>query len=308
VTTCNAAAVTWDQYLATERGIVFGHITGDDPRPHYAHQSNFADYNPALPETDPNQGGILYPYLDNILGYYHSLYADSAPITQLNSSDISAALTREQAWAANVSAGRVSGYILGDKMHIITTVAMAVPVTGTSQGQDYAGTRSAWLAVTAGETILNLKSPIVNPTTPVTVVTQPAAPAPVAIKRVTRAKTGPRPVLTKLKMSSRRFAAARKGLAKSRSHSQISWKLNRVSTVRLVIQRKMTVKKGKKPTWLTMGAITKKNARVGTTKVNFTGKLGSRTVSKGSYRILATATAGGQRSVTKKLTFTVVKL
>ena len=63
VTTCNTADVTWDTYLATERNIVFGHITGNDPRPHYAHQSNFADYNAALPETDPNQGGILYPYL-----------------------------------------------------------------------------------------------------------------------------------------------------------------------------------------------------------------------------------------------------
>ena len=133
VTTCNAADVTWDQYLASERGIVFGHITGDDPRPHYAHQSNLADYNPALPETflDPvtpalSQGGILYPYLGSILGYYRSLYADNAPITQLNSTQISAALTREQAWAANVSAGRVTGYILDDKMHINTTVAMTL--------------------------------------------------------------------------------------------------------------------------------------------------------------------------------------
>ena len=118
---------------------------------------------------------------------------------------------------------------------------------------------------------------------------------------------GPRPALTNLKMSTRKFAAARKGLAKSRSHSQISWKLNRVSTVRLVIQRKMTVKKGKKAIWLTMGTITKKNAKVGTTKVDFTGKIGSRTVSKGNYRVVATATAGAQRSVSKTLTFAVVK-
>ena len=41
-----------------------------------------------------------------------------------------------------------------------------------------------------------------------------------------------------------------------------------------------------------MGTITKKNAKVGTTKVDFNGKIGSRTVSKGNYRVVATATAG----------------
>jgi hypothetical protein len=318
-TTCNTADVSWEQYLASERSIVFGHITGDDPRPHYAHQSNLADYNPLLPETylDPvtpalSQGGILYPYLDSILDYYRSLYADNAPITQLNSTQISGALTRDQGWAANVAAGRVSGYILDDKMHINTTVAMVVPVTGTTQGEDYAGTKSTWLAVPAGETVLNLKAPIVNPTAPVTVVSPPAAPQPTPVaapvKPEERAKKGPRPALTNLKMSTRKFAAARQGLAKSRSHSQISWKVNRVSTVRLVIQRKMTVKKGKKAIWLTMGTITKKNAKVGTTKLDFTGKIGTRKVAKGSYRVLATATAGGQRSVTKTLTFTIIKL
>ncbi len=148
---------------------MFGHVTGNDPRPHYAHQSNLAAWNAGLPETDPLQGGILYPYLDNILGYYRSLYADNAPITQLTPTGISAALTQQQAWAANVAAGRVSGYIQDDKMHIITTTAMSVPVTGTTQGDTYAGTKSTWLPVAAGETILNLKDPIVNPTAPVTV-------------------------------------------------------------------------------------------------------------------------------------------
>jgi hypothetical protein len=32
---------------------MFGHLMGNDPRPHYAHQSNLADWNPALPATDP---------------------------------------------------------------------------------------------------------------------------------------------------------------------------------------------------------------------------------------------------------------
>ena len=247
VTTCNAADVTWEQYLAAERGIVFGHITGDDPRPHYAHQSNLADYNPALPETflDPvtpslSQGGILYPYLGSILGYYRSLYADNAPITQLNSTQISAALTREQAWAANVAAGQVTGYILDDKMHINTTVAMTLPVTGSTQGEDYAGAEVDVARRPGRRDGSDPQEPDRQPDAPVTVVSNPTAPQPIAVKPTVPAKQGPRPALTNLKMSTRKFAAARKGLAKSRSHSQISWRLNRVSTVRLVIQRKMT--------------------------------------------------------------------
>ena len=34
--------------IASERGIVFGHITGNDPRPHYAHQSNLASWSSGL--------------------------------------------------------------------------------------------------------------------------------------------------------------------------------------------------------------------------------------------------------------------
>jgi hypothetical protein len=56
-----------------------------------------------------------------------------------------------------------------------------------------------------------------------------------------------------------------------------------------------------------MGTITKKNARQGTTKVTFTGKLGKRKLGKGTYRIVATATAGGQTSAKKTLTFTIVR-
>jgi hypothetical protein len=299
VTTCNTVDSTWDQFLASERSIVFGHITGDDPRPHYAHQSNFAAYNAGLPETSPTQGGILYPYLDNILGYYHGLYADNTPLAQPSPTDINTALTRQQAWAANVASGAVSGYIQDNQLHILTTVAMQVPVTGATQGDAYAGTTSMWLNVNAGETILALQTPIVVPTPPATAQSGTGT---------TRSKTaqGIRPALTKLKMSSRKFGAARKGLAKSRSRSQISWKLNRVSTVRLVIQRKVVLKH-KKPTWRALGTITKKNAKKGTTKVTFTGKLGKRQLTKGTYRVVATASAGNQTSAKKTLNFTIVR-
>ena len=41
--------------------------------------------------------------------------------------------------------------------------------------------------------------------------------------------------------------------------------------------------------------------------VTFTGKLGKRKLGKGTYRIVAIATAGGQTSAKKTLTFTIVR-
>ena len=46
VTTCNAAPVDWTYYLNSETRIMFGHLMGNDPRPHYFHQTNIAQSNP----------------------------------------------------------------------------------------------------------------------------------------------------------------------------------------------------------------------------------------------------------------------
>ena len=171
---------------------------------------------------------------------------------------------------------------------------MQVPVTG-SLGDDYGGTKSTWLTVSPGDTVLGVANPIVVP--------------PVAVDTAGKAKAN-RPVLSNLKMSTRKFAAARKGLAKRKSRTQISWKLSRVATVKLAVQLRKVKKVGKKTriTWVTKGTITKKNAKAGTTKLTFTGKLGKHKLTRGSYRLTATATAGQLKSATKTLRFTVVKL
>ena len=56
VTTCRAAGATWAEYVASETQVMFRHLTGNDPRPHYFHQSNLADYNPALPDVARRPG------------------------------------------------------------------------------------------------------------------------------------------------------------------------------------------------------------------------------------------------------------
>ena len=93
VTTCRTTPATWTDYLTSENNVMFRHVMGNDPRPHFMHQSNLADYNPALPETDPDQGGILYPMIDGLLGRYETDFdrADE-PLVQLTSAQIGATL------------------------------------------------------------------------------------------------------------------------------------------------------------------------------------------------------------------------
>ena len=114
VTTCRTTPATWTDYVTSENNIMFRHVMGNDPRPHFMHQSNLADYNPALPETDPNQGGILYPVIDGLLGRYDAaIDRASAPLVQLTSTQIAATLAQQSAWAANLAAGKVVGVAAG---------------------------------------------------------------------------------------------------------------------------------------------------------------------------------------------------
>jgi hypothetical protein len=117
------------------------------------HQSNLADYNPALPETDPNQGGILYPVIDGLLSRYDATVdRTSAPLVDLTSSQIAATLARQSAWAANLAAGKVSAWLQDGVLHVknLDGAAMDVPLTGTTVGDLYAGQKSGWTSIPAG--------------------------------------------------------------------------------------------------------------------------------------------------------------
>ncbi|HEX5923517.1 MAG TPA: hypothetical protein VFY45_06770, partial [Baekduia sp.] len=119
VTTCRTSAASWTDYVTSENNIMFRHVMGNDPRPHYMHQSNLADYNATLPETDPNQGGVLYPVVDGLLARYEA-YVDRAsePLAQLTSTQIAQTLARQDTWASNVAAGRVSAWLQDGQLHV----------------------------------------------------------------------------------------------------------------------------------------------------------------------------------------------
>ena len=133
VTTCRTAPATWDEYVTLETRVMFRHLTGNDPRPHFFHQSNLADYNPALPDVHADQGGILYPVIDALVGRYEAAFdRAAAPLVQLTHTQIADALARQDAWARD-RAG-VSAWVQDGRVYVHN--AGAAPVDGAAHGHD----------------------------------------------------------------------------------------------------------------------------------------------------------------------------
>jgi hypothetical protein len=153
VTTCRTSLATWPEYVTSENNIMFRHLMGNDPRPHYMHQSNLAEYNPALPETDPGQGGILYAVVGPLLARYDAfIERASTPLVQLTSAQISQTLARQDTWAAKIAAGKVTAWLQDGQLHVHNgdSAAAEVPLTGTTVGDAYGGQKSGWVTVAAG--------------------------------------------------------------------------------------------------------------------------------------------------------------
>jgi hypothetical protein len=153
VTTCRTTPATWTEYVTSENSIMFRHVMGNDPRPHYMHQSNLADWDPNKAETDPTQGGILYPMIDGLLGRYETYFdRASEPLVQLTTTQIAATLAQQNTWAANLAAGRVSAWLQNGELHVKNNAAAAidVPLTGTTVGELYGGQRSGWTSIAGG--------------------------------------------------------------------------------------------------------------------------------------------------------------
>ena len=160
VTTCNSADVTWQTYVNNEATTMFTHVMGNDPRPHYFHQTNLANYD--------SGGGVLYPVVDELLSRYDAAFdRSSAPLVQLTATQIGDELARQAAWQADVKAGHVSGYLQDGQVHVSTTATISVPLTGTTVGDLYGGQRSGWTTVAAGPDAVFAPSDPANATAPV---------------------------------------------------------------------------------------------------------------------------------------------
>ncbi|MFF4182370.1 hypothetical protein ACFYZ9_04200 [Streptomyces sp. NPDC001691] len=145
-----------DHIVPLETRVALGHVLGNDPRPHFIHQSNLAEDR------------IGYPVLDGVLDQYKALYAPSAPLVNLRMKDIGAELRRRGAWNTAVKSGRVTAYRVGDRVTVQAPAGVAVTATmpdGTVQvaggttvafGQAYAGSVSGWVSAPSGQSSLAL--------------------------------------------------------------------------------------------------------------------------------------------------------
>ncbi|WNI14547.1 hypothetical protein [Actinacidiphila sp. ITFR-21] len=138
-------ATGYQSYIVPlEARIDLGHVLGNDPRPHFLHQSNLSEDR------------IAYPVLERILADYAALFAADTPLVNLRTADIGTELRRRAAWDTAVRAGTATGYRIGDTVTISapagTQVSATVP-TGTRQaqllgstpfGDSYAGAVSGW--------------------------------------------------------------------------------------------------------------------------------------------------------------------
>ncbi|MEU2058897.1 hypothetical protein [Streptomyces sp. NPDC013455] len=148
-----------DHIVPAEARTDLGHVLGNDPRPHYAHQSNLAEDR------------LLYPVLERVLAGHRALFADNTPVVNLRQSAIGTELQNRARWQEALDAGRVTAYRIGKTVTVGAPAGTRIPVTapeGTRQqylltsgtfGTPYAGARSAWAAPGTAQTALTLRLP-----------------------------------------------------------------------------------------------------------------------------------------------------
>ena len=127
VTTCRTTPATWSEYVTSETRVMFRHLAGNDPRPHFFHQSNLADYNPALPGPIPTRAGSsTRSSARSWTATRRPSSARTAPLLQLTPTEIAATLARQEAWAA--ARATVSAWVQDGRVYVRN--AGAAPVVG----------------------------------------------------------------------------------------------------------------------------------------------------------------------------------
>jgi len=147
VTTCNPAGTpfTIAQIIASADQGMFQHMMGNDPRPHYFHQTNLM--------SQPGQGdGLFYETINPLLSEYNTYFAanTNAPIEQPTMAQIGVLLGEQAGWAA-ANAAQITGFIQNRSVTVQNGgPATEIPLTGTDVGTPYAGTQSGWTLAPSG--------------------------------------------------------------------------------------------------------------------------------------------------------------
>ena len=308
VTTCNTADVTWQQLIDSETAVMMRHIMGNDPRPHYFHESNIASSTVA-------GGGVFYSLINNVLAQYRGAF--STPLVQLSPTQIGNELARQDAWSAAVTAGQASAYLQDGQVHVTTTQPLDVPLTGTTVGDLYGGERSGWTSVNGSATFA-----VGNPVPP---PPPPAGTAPPAGSN----PAGSRPAgkigigdgisggatsfvkLTRLTISPRRFHASGR-----RSGTTINWTASDTGKLDATVRRvtsgrrvkglckalSRSNRKSRACTRMVSVGTLKLTVKAGKGKTHFSGRIKGRALKPGTYQLVA-----GSRTATFTVTTTRVK-
>jgi len=140
--TCRSTPATWSDYLNSEASIMMRHVTGNDPRPHYVHQSNLAE------------DGVMYDLVNAALDRYNTYFKPG--LDQLTPTQIDDSLDQVAKWNKALAAGDVSGYIRDGQVFVQNsnaTTAIDVPLTGTTAGALYGKQRMGWKRVNAAKSV-----------------------------------------------------------------------------------------------------------------------------------------------------------
>ena len=268
---------------------MFGHLMGNDPRPHYFHQTNIAQSDLARAASDTAVGGTLYAVIDTLLGRYDQVFdRSSTPLLQLSQQQVADTLAQQDRWAANRKAGAVTAWLRDGVVHVANggATAVEVPLTGTTVGALYGGQRSGWTTVAPGsELVLGAPELAKEPAQPKSAPDRKRSNA----GREDRGQKGKRGkarrlAMTRVRMSPRRFAVAHKRRKRGTrlDGATITWRLNKKATVRMKFQRARG--KGDRRRWHRVGKLTRRG-RAGSGVVRFRGRFHGKLLKPGRYRV-----------------------
>ena len=131
VTTCNPAGTQFSisQIVASVDQGMFAHMMGNDPRPHYFHQTNLMSQTNG--GVNGSGDGLFYETMNPLLAQYGQYFNSTAPIEQLTMAQIGTLLTNQANWA-NVNGAKLTGSIEGNVVTVTNSTGGQVwlPLTG----------------------------------------------------------------------------------------------------------------------------------------------------------------------------------
>jgi hypothetical protein len=140
----NVATGYEDDIIPGDTRLALRHVLGNDPRPHYVHQSNLAEER------------ILLPLMSSVLGRYRSMFNTTVPLVSLSQTQAATLLARQAEWSAGssqVEAYTLNGTLYVNKRAFTGAVPITVPMgsrvngaNGPVFGEPYASESSAWVA------------------------------------------------------------------------------------------------------------------------------------------------------------------